>query len=130
MIRRLAVLACAVTCGGDTPEAEPPVSDARLPASPPSPESPIRMDPGTGAPGTEVTLQMEGLVMNAQLEIGFGDLTGHRIIDQADGGAQGRVSTTVTVPAATMPGTYYFFIAEENGSPLAVSDSFIVTPGP
>ena len=88
------------------------------------------MVPGIGAPGTEVTLETEGFVMNPRLEIGFGDLTGHRIINQVDADTQGRMSTTVTVPATTVPGTNYFFIAEENGSPLAVSDPFLVTSGP
>jgi hypothetical protein len=36
----------------------------------------------------------------------------------------------VRVPASATPGTYYFFIAERNGAPLAVSDSFVVTAGP
>jgi hypothetical protein len=73
---------------------------------------------------------MTGLIMNQATEVGFGTLAGHEIIDTMRANPAGEVSVTVTVPAASAPGTYYFFIAERNGPPLAVSDSFVVTSGP
>ena len=119
----------AAACGSQ--DREPAVPEDSAPPPAPPRESPIRMEPHQGLPGSEVTLEMGGLVMNARdLEIGFGDFAGHEIIDHTDGDAEGRVSTTVTVPATARPGTYYFFIAEANGYPLAVSDSFVVIRAP
>ena len=122
----------ALACGADAPEADTATSAARVPgAGTPARESPIRMEPREGPPGTAVTLEMAGLMMTAQnLEIGFGNFVAHEIINETDSDAQGLVFTTVTVPETAEPGTYYFFIADVSGSPLAVSDSFVVTVQP
>ena len=136
MRRRIMVamvaLACAACGGGDdAPDANasadsPPAS---MPAPvPPPPTSAVTMSPRTGPPGTEVTLAMTGLLMNQPTEVGFGTFAGHEIIDTMQASAEGAVSVTVAVPGTTAPGAYFFFIAERNGSPIAVSDSFVVTP--
>jgi uncharacterized membrane protein len=96
----------------------------------PAVASPISMEPVTGPPGTDVTLTMTGLMMNQSTEVGFGTFVGHEIIGEAQAGTTGEVTAAVRVPESATPGTYYFFIAEANGSPLAVSDSFVVTPRP
>ena len=123
------VLACA--CGGDdsaeraAPE-DAPASAPVLPTPPPRP--PLTITPREGPGGTEVTLTLGGLMMNQpNLEIGFGDLTQHEIIGHASADVDGNLSTVIAVPASARPGTHYFFVAEENGSPIAVSDSFVVT---
>jgi hypothetical protein len=127
----LCALVIAAACGGEAPdEAAPEAAPAQTPALAPPPRSSITMTPSTGAPGAEVTLVMSGLMMNQQTEVGFGTLTGHEIIDTMSASASGDVSAVVRVPASAPPGTYYFFIAERNGPPLAVSDSFVVTAGP
>jgi hypothetical protein len=132
-----AVAVCALLLasgcgGGPAEEAAPESAPAQTPAfvAPPS-RTPLTIAPREGPPGTEVTLTMSGLNSGAaDLEIGFGDFTEHEIIGHADADAEGRLSTVIAVPASTPTGTRYFFLAEMSGSPLAVSDSFVVTSGP
>lgn len=128
----LCALVLATACGGSEPAEQAP-ERAAAPGPPliaPPPQSPLGRTPDRGPPGTEVTLTMSGLLANARdLEIGFGDFTGHSIIGHADADGEGTVATVIAVPTDTPPGTRYFFIAEANGSPLAVSDSFVVTAG-
>jgi len=125
-------LVLATACGGASDDAASEAPPAQTPAfTPPPPRSPLTLAPREGPPGTAVTLTMSGLNSGASnLEIGFGDFTGHEIIGHADASEEGRVSTVIAVPASTPTGTRYFFLAEANGSPLAVSDSFVVTAAP
>ncbi len=124
----LALLAAATACGSevpdDVPAEAPPAEEAAARGTP------LAIQPREGPPGTEVTLTMSGLIMNARTDVGFGTLAGHEILAQAQADQFGEVSAVVPVPATAEPGTYYFFIAEENGSPLAVSEAFMVLPLP
>jgi hypothetical protein len=130
------VLACAVVlgaCGGGDAADQAPAEGAAAgaPGVPtPPPPSRITMTPRAGGPGTEVTLVMSGLMMSQPAEVGFGTLAGHEIIDTTSASASGDLSAAVRVPATAAAGTYYFFVAERNGSPIAVSDSFVVTGAP
>ena len=121
-------LATLLTACANEPAASAGARGGEAPVAADEPRaSPIAMSPREGPPGTDVTLELGGLVMNANVEIGFGDLTQHEIIASAEGDAEGRVTATVPVPASAPPGTYYFFIAQADGPPLAVSDPFVVT---
>jgi hypothetical protein len=136
----LRALVCAASvgvwlgaCGGGEAADQAPADDAGagLPRIPtPPPPSRITMTPRSGAPGTEVTLVMSGLMMSQPADVGFGTFAGHEIIDTTSASASGDLSATVRVPPSSAAGTYYFFVAERNGSPIAVSDSFVVTAGP
>jgi hypothetical protein len=132
----LLTLACATVVGGcgggdaadPAPADDPAAGMPRIPTPPPP--SRITMTPRSGAPGSEVTLVMSGLMMNQPADVGFGTFAGHEIIDTISASASGDLSATVRVPPSSAAGTYYFFVADRNGSPIAVSDSFVVTGGP
>ena len=129
----LGALAIAAACGGGEPaeEAAPEAAAEQPQLIPPMPQSRLAISPREGPPGTEVTLTMSGLMASQQdMEIGLGDLAGHEIIGHADSDAEGNVSTVIAIPAATPPGTRYFFISDVGGSPISVSDSFVVTAAP
>jgi hypothetical protein len=70
---------------------------------------------------------MSGLMMNARLDVGFGSFVENQIVRRAQADQDGGVSVTVLIPATARPGVHYFFLAEENGSPFAVSNPFLVT---
>ena len=130
----MGALAIAAACGGGEP-AEEAAPDAAAEQQPqliaPRPQSRLAISPREGPPGTEVTLTMSGLMVSQQdMEIGLGDLAGHEIIGHADSDAEGNVSTVIAIPAATPPGVRYFFISDVGGSPISVSDSFVVTAAP
>jgi hypothetical protein len=128
-----AAASCAIAAcgGGDAADSAPAEDAAGAPAIPtPPPPSRITMTPRQGAPGSEVTLVMSGLMMSQPTDVGFGTFAGHEIIDTTSASASGDLSVVVRVPASSAAGTYYFFVAERNGSPIAVSDSFVVTGAP
>jgi hypothetical protein len=85
------------------------------------------LSPHGGPPGTEVTVTMTNLPLGDTVEVGFGSFVEHQIIGSGRPDSNGGMKTTVTVPASSAPGPYYFFIANSAGSPIAVSDPFLVT---
>ena len=119
---------------GDTlSAAQPPApATAATPApgaSSAEPRGPnLEMSPRGGPAGTKVTLSISGLVLHAKVDVGFGGFAEHEILVHDTASVDGEYKGTVTVPAATRPGTYYFFLADtDTGSPFGRPMAFVVT---
>ena len=130
----LAAAIVAAACGRDgTERAGPPVETRPDPAAraestggyrPPS----LRLSPAGGPAGSQVTISLSGLVIRAPHEVGFGDMSEHIILAQAESDATGDFSTTVTVPADATPSTHYFFLADAStGQMVSTPTAFLVT---
>ena len=123
----LLALACA---GGQNDGAETEqvaASQAQVSASSTAQDRPPFLSSRGGPPGTPVTVSMSGLVINARLDLGFGSFVQNEILQAVQADQDGAVSVTLPIPATARPGVHYFFLAEENGSPFAVSSPFLVT---
>ena len=126
----LAPLLFAAGCArGRNDRAEPAeqAGSTQASARPSENDRPPFLSSKGGPPGTPVTVSMSGLVMNARLEVGFGGFVEHEIISRVQSDADGTVSITLPIPATARPGVHFFFLAEEDGSPFAVSNPFLVT---
>ena len=128
----LAPLLFAAACtSGQNDRAEPfeqvEASQAQISTNAPVQDRPPFLSSKGGPPGTPVTVSMSGLVMNARLDVGFGSFVENEILQVAQADQEGAVSVTLPIPARARPGVHYFFLAEENGSPFAVSSPFLVT---
>ena len=99
----------------------------QAPVCPPENDRPPFLSSMGGPPGTPVTVSMSGLMMNARLDVGFGSFVENQIVRHAQADQDGAVSVTLPIPARARPGVHYFFLAEEDGSPFAVSNPFLVT---
>jgi hypothetical protein len=123
-----------VSCrGGEPPAAEegPQLDLPRdVPVPPPDPARVHSISPGSGAPGTDVTLRAGGLPPGSEVEIGFGaPNTNFEILGRATVDSAGEISTTLAVPDWAEPGRgYMFVVALVNQPPRAASDTFRVTP--
>ena len=102
-------------------------SQAQVSAGATAQERPPFLSSKGGPPGTSVTVSMSGLVMNQKLDVGFGSFVENEIVQQAQADQDGAVSVTLPIPARARPGVHYFFLAEQDGSPFAVSSPFLVT---
>lgn len=111
----------------DRAESAEQVETPRAPARPPENDRPPFLSSRGGPPGTPVTVSMSGLVMNARLDVGFGGFVENQIVLRTQADQDGTVSVTVPILATARPGIHYFFLAEEDGSPFAVSNPFLVT---
>lgn len=82
-----------------------------------------------GGPGTKVTVTMKNLAIGDSIEIGFGTFAEHQILPSADRQVDrtGAFTGTVTIPSDAITGPHYFFVAHLNGSPMGVSEAFLVT---
>ena len=102
-------------------------SQAQISASATAQDRPPFLSSRGGPPGTPVTVSMSGLVMNGRFDVGFGSFVENEILQVAQADQDGAVSVTLPIPARSRPGVHYFFLAEEDGSPFAVSSPFLVT---
>ena len=126
----LAPLLFAAACArGRNDRAEPAeqVEASQVSARPAENDRPPFLSSRGGPPGTPVTVSMSGLVMNARLDVGFGSFVENEIVRRAQADQDGAVSVTLPIPATARPGVHYFFLADEDGSPFAVSSPFLVT---
>jgi hypothetical protein len=129
------VLAATLACASD--QNEPPGDTLRAaPEAPPSAAAPapaapgLQLSTGAGAPGTKVTVSMGGLVLHEKVDVAFGGLVEYQVIYHDTASVDGEFEGTVTIPADTRPGTYYFFLADTDTSqPLVRPVPFLVTAG-
>lgn len=126
----LAPLLLATACArGRNDSAEPAerAGPAQAEAGPAENDRPPFLSPRGGPPGTVVTVSMSGLVINARVEVGFGSFVEHQIVHRGQNGPDGTFSVALPIPITARPGAHYFFLAEEDGSPFAISNPFLVT---
>ena len=103
------------------PELQPPTSADQVAEKLPY------LSPHGGPPGTRVSVTMNNLALGDSVEVGFGSFSEHEIIGTGRPDSNGVFKTTLQVPASAVPGPHFFFIARLGGSPIAVSDPFLVT---
>lgn len=127
LLSPLLVAAACASGRNNRAESAEQVETTQARARPPENDRPPFLSSRGGPPGTPVTVSMSGLVMNARLDVGFGSFVENQIVLRAQADQDGAVSVTVPIPATTRPGVHYFFLAEEDGSPFAVSNPFLVT---
>lgn len=118
-------LAVAAACA---PEETPPVDD---PAPAPPAEPAVTVSPTSGAPGSEVTVEVRGFPADSEVEIGFGPPDAwYDAIERVRTDGEGRAEARVTVPDIE-PEREYVWVAREadvrNGV-RAVSDRFTLRP--
>jgi hypothetical protein len=131
MAAAVLTLACARDGSeqADAPAQASPDSGARTPAAPSGPPR-VGLAPAGGAPGAQVTVSLDRLVMNADVDVGFGDLQEHVILARGKADVDGSFSMPITVPADAAPGTHYVFLADTTGQMLATPTAFLVAaPG-
>ncbi|MBW3553393.1 MAG: hypothetical protein KY466_07785 [Gemmatimonadetes bacterium] len=103
----------------------------------PSPGEPQPAPPGqasvtvptsTAAPGSSITVRAAGFTPGSTLEIGLGQpRSEYSVVAEVDADAQGRVETTVEVPAWTSRGeAYVIVVTEPDHDPRVTSESFVV----
>jgi hypothetical protein len=80
-----------------------------------------------GPPSTKVTVSIGDMLIGDSLEIGFGSFVEHQILGGGKVGRDGAFKGTFTVPADATMGSHFVFVAQAAGSPIAISDPFIVT---
>ena len=126
-----------VACAGDKTQQKADSLNA-LPANPPAASAPAQpaqpAPPGLslsnhgGAAGSKVTVSMTGLVLHAHVAVGFGSFGEHEILMHDTATVDGFFKATVTIPAGTAPGTYYFFLQDnDNAAPFGRPEPFLVT---
>ena len=134
-LARAALLTVLAACAeGNTdqplPSSDAPEAWAEAPLPQPAEQQVEKLpylSPHGGPPGTKVTVTMNNLPLGDTVEVGFGSFVEHQIIGSGRPDSNGSVKTTVAIPATAVPGPHYFFIANSAGSPIAVSDPFLVT---
>jgi len=124
----LSVIALALVAAGDAvaQDRRQAVSDARLDSIVRRVES---MVPGSGAPGTTVTLRTGGLPHVTPLRIGVGAVRfGFEEVGQVLSSEKGEISLEVTVPSwARRDLTHRFIVFDFYFVPIALSEVFYVT---
>jgi hypothetical protein len=120
-----AVLALATGCAQMelVPEFPQPLPPAEAAVTVPTP---------TAAPGTGIEVRGTGFPANTTVDIGIGQPASEfSTIGQGSVDAEGRITTTVTVPSWAMRGLPYVIVMSAAGAePRAVSEPFVVgAPG-
>src|SRR6185503_6118790 len=106
--------------GAPQPGAPTPDPDQLRPA--------LALSPRGAAPGSKVIISMGGLVLHAKVDVGFGGFVEHQILYHDTASVDGDFRASVTVPADSRPGTYYFFLADtDSGQPFGIPTPFLVT---
>jgi hypothetical protein len=104
----------------------PPASVAVQPAAPAPPA--LELSSRGGPAGSKVTVTMSGLVLHAHVAVGFGSFGEHEILMHDTATVDGFFKATVTIPPATTPGTYYFFLQDnDNAAPFGRPLAYVVT---
>jgi hypothetical protein len=117
----------------DQASTELPAATASAPTESvaPSADDQIRKLPNLsahgGPPGTMVTVSIGDMLIGDSLEIGFGSFVEHQILGGGKVDRAGAFKGTFTVPADATLGSHFVFVAQAAGSPVAISDPFIVT---
>lgn len=124
-----AVIGSSIACNSSGPA---PVQNGSDDAQVESGQRTLTVAPESGAPGTGARLTGTGYEPNSTVAIGVGPVQSeYSIIGQTRADAQGRIDTTVTVPAWMVPGLRIVFVAAaEDASWKVISNEFEITGMP
>jgi hypothetical protein len=88
----------------------------------------ILATPRGGPIGTEVAVTVAGLPPMIAIELGFGNLQQHQILERTSSDGEGMVAVKVRIPEfSEVNQTHFFFVAFGDSQPRGVSDAFHVT---
>jgi hypothetical protein len=84
--------------------------------------------PRGGPIGSEVAVTVAELPPMIGVQIGFGNLQQHQILERTNSDGEGMIAVKLRIPAfAEVNRTHFFFIAFGDSQPRGVSDAFHVT---
>lgn len=113
----------ATACSG---EVDVPTPGDPRPAPPG--QASVTVPTSTTAPGSPITVRGAGFTPGGTLEIGLGQpRSEYSVVAEVNADAQGRVETTVEVPARTSRGeAYVIVVTEPDHDPRVTSEPFVV----